>query len=122
MNEFNFTHEEIDGTFLYTMYDGDIEILKSVFEEFVSNHDDTIEKLESAYSTNNPAELGTTIHKFKPTFSYTGFSKIVQSLQLLESKCAQIEDFTEIEHEFVTVLAKIRLTKQIISDELSNFD
>jgi hypothetical protein len=122
MNEFNFTHEQIDGTFLYTMYDGDIEILKSVFEEFVTNHDDTVEKLEGAYKTNNPQELGTTIHKFKPTFSYTGFTDIVQSLQYLENKCTLIIEVGEIESDFEAVLTKIKTTKHIISEELSNFD
>ncbi len=122
MNEFNFTHEQIDGTFLYTMYDGDIEILKSVFEEFVTNHDDTVEKLVAAYNSNSPQELGTTIHKFKPTFSYTGFTDIVQSLQYLENKCTSINGVIEIRPDFDAALAKIKLTKHIITEELSNFD
>ncbi|MBL7729042.1 MAG: Hpt domain-containing protein [Dinghuibacter sp.] len=116
---FIFTSAEIDAEYLNNLYDGDMDLLVSVFEEFVAVLPATIDQLDTDYNKNDPALLKQSLHGCKGAFGYTGFSSISQSMQYLENKLAFISSVSEIQPEFKELMKQVGETGNIIRNELA---
>lgn len=116
---FIFNNPEIDAEYLNSLYDGDRELLISVFEEYSDALPATVEHLAADFQKNDPVLFKQTVHGYKGSFGYTGFSNISQSMQYIENKVAYLDDLEEIRAEFELVLQQVKHSGKIIQEELA---
>jgi HPt (histidine-containing phosphotransfer) domain-containing protein len=119
---FIFISPEIDTEYLNTLYEGDTDILKSIFEEYLAALPETVEKLKEDFDKNDLLQLKATIHKYKSTFGYVGFTNISQSMQYLENKCSFVNEAAELEADFRKVQEQVVNTRLIVTTELAQLN
>jgi HPt (histidine-containing phosphotransfer) domain-containing protein len=115
---FNFISSEIDSEYLNTLYDGETDILTSVFEEYLATHEEMVAKLRTAFEGHEAQPFKEAVHKYKSTFGYAGFTGISQSMQYIENKCAFVTALNELAADFEAVMIQIENTRPIITAEL----
>jgi HPt (histidine-containing phosphotransfer) domain-containing protein len=113
-----FKSPEIDAEYLNTLYEGDKDILVPVFEEYLSTLPEILEKLSEGFRSNQPALMKQVAHKYKSTFSYTGFTNISQSMKYIEEKCGFLTSLDELKADFEQAISQIEGTKFILENEL----
>jgi HPt (histidine-containing phosphotransfer) domain-containing protein len=116
---FIFNSPEIDADYLNSLYEGETDILSSVFEEYLATLDEMIDKLQTSFASNSPQLFKETIHKYKSSFGYAGFTTISKSLQYIENKCTFVNSLEELHGDFDSLLLPIRNTRDIVTHELA---
>jgi hypothetical protein len=118
-NEFIFSSPEIDGHYLSALYEGDADILKSVFLEFLSSLQEAITRIENSFNTGNQLEYKTVLHKYKSSFGYVGLTGTLQYMQELEDKTVFVSNTNDLAGEHQKLMEQIKPSAVIIANELS---
>jgi HPt (histidine-containing phosphotransfer) domain-containing protein len=111
--------KRLDSNFLQSVYEGDLEHAQMVFEQFIEYTPEQIKEIEENFSAGNLKGLGEQIHKIKPMFSFVGLTDLTSEAELLEKKCKEIADVTEISGLYNNFKTNYSIHFPIIQNELS---
>jgi PAS domain S-box-containing protein len=93
-SEFKFD-ESLDVDYLNSIYDGDVEYAKEMFEIFFDSSAVEFRMIEGLLEDNSMSEAKSIVHKLKPSFSMVGLTQVGLLMDELERK---LEDDTQNEY------------------------
>ncbi len=111
MSNFTFQYNpQLDGAFLKSIYDDDLETAIISFEQFLKLHPQQIGEIEESFKEGNIDSFRMKIHKAKPTFSYVGLTAISAKAEAVEQLCLtanSVQELNKVYGEFKTCLQQL---------------
>jgi HPt (histidine-containing phosphotransfer) domain-containing protein len=87
----NFVFDQrLDGEFLGSIYEGDMEHAEMVFEKFLDTIGPQMDEIRSNYHSQDVESFRKSVHKIKPVLSYVGLTVLTNQAALLENQCKEI--------------------------------
>lgn len=79
--------ERLDREFLESMFEGDLDHARVVFEQFLQLAPAQMQEIESRYQEGILEEFRQKVHKIKPVFSFVGLTQMTSLAESLENQC-----------------------------------
>ncbi|MFM2145853.1 MAG: hypothetical protein RL732_689 [Bacteroidota bacterium] len=115
-NSFIF-NDKIDHEFILGLYDGDYTYIEKIFEMTAGQLAQELTELERAYQGNDPVALGSTVHKLKPGFGYTGLPLLQEQCQTFEDLCRNATHSAELEHAYSVLWQELKSALALLQYE-----
>ena len=97
MNNLPFSFDKrLDSEFLQSMYEGDVEHASMIFSLYVDMAPGLIKDIDESFALGTVELLRSQVHKLKPTFSFVGLTKITKNAEVLEERCKETSDISDI--------------------------
>ncbi len=109
---------ELDGVFLYSLYEDDLAYAKEVFESFLKDTKQEFEQIKEWYKKNEIKNIRHKLHKIKPTFSFVGLPDITEKTEKLIIACDSATDINSIEPTCTDLFTEIEGSFLLIENEL----
>lgn len=90
----------IDLSYLKEVATGDTEFIIEMIDVFLLQTPGYIEQLTAAIDQKDWTKMADLSHKIKPTFTFMGVMSAKDSLQMIETKSRNQEDYDEIVSEY----------------------
>lgn len=119
MNETFFEfNEQLDGSFLNSIYEGDKEHAKMIFDKFLSSVNVYLTEIEHGYNSGNAELFRKAIHKFKPVLSFVGLTKLTVSAELIEKRCNEVTDVNTLSGLYIPFKTEVKKMIPFIETDL----
>jgi len=119
MNETFFEfNEQLDGSFLNSIYEGDKEHAKMIFDKFLSSVNVYLTEIEHGYNSGNAELFRKAIHKFKPVLSFVGLTKLTGSAELIEKRCNEVTDVNTLSGLYIPFKTEVKKMIPFIETDL----
>lgn len=119
MSNFTFQYSpKLDGAFLKSVYEDDLDIAIINFDEFLKMLPQQLHEMQQSFEEGNINGFRMTIHKVKPTFSYVGLTAISAKADVLEQMCLTIKSIREIDNKYVDFKTCLHQLIPVVQEEL----
>jgi ribosome maturation protein Sdo1 len=115
--DFTFS-EELNQSFLQTLYEGDILYASEVFDSFLTGTKAEFEELVKLYREKDIKKIRHKLHKIKPTFGFVGLTKLTEEIESAITACDTSSDISKTELVLSNILDKIKNIFPLIEVEL----
>jgi HPt (histidine-containing phosphotransfer) domain-containing protein len=110
-------NEKMDTEALYSLYADDFAYIEEMFATTLQHFDADFSTAQLAYETGNIEDLRKAIHKIKPTFGYTGLSKVQSLCKDFEDQCTKAAAITDITEGYIHIKNSMLEAKDTIQNE-----
>ena len=116
--EFSFD-SRLDADFLKDVYEGDLEHVQMIFEQFVKLTPVQMNDIEDSFQTGAVENFRQKVHKLKPIFSFVGLTGLTTKAEILEKKCKEITNINEINNLYKDLKNNYAVFFPVIENELT---
>jgi hypothetical protein len=110
--------KKLDQTFLESLYGGDLQYARDVFEGFLSDTKNEFEKIKNDYQQNSLENMRQKLHKIRPTFSFVGLTALTEKTETIIGACDASSNTTEIEPGCSELFRDIEESFRLVANEL----
>ncbi|HEY6502819.1 MAG TPA: Hpt domain-containing protein [Chitinophagaceae bacterium] len=111
-------NNELDQTFLQSLYGDDLEYAQEVFEGFLSETKKEFEAIKNDYGQNDVKKIRQKLHKIKPTFSFVGLTALTERTEMIIAACDAASNTGEIEPGCSALFKEIEASFLLVENEL----
>ncbi|HKP31600.1 MAG TPA: Hpt domain-containing protein [Chitinophagaceae bacterium] len=115
MHVFN---NNIDGTFLFSLYGRDKDCLLDVFRSALQQLSAELPVLQKHKEEKDLANLKRSVRKIKPLFGFVGLTKMQSECHEFEEKCEKVDDHNKLEPEYQQFISQVQESASILEMEI----
>ncbi len=109
----------LDGAFLETIYEGDMEHAEMVFDQFVRTMPGQLSEIKSYYQSSDLENFRKNVHKIKPVLSYVGLTGLTEKAAVIESRCKQVVTMQDVAGLYSSFSTELDEMLPVIENELT---
>lgn len=110
-------NENIDGDYLYSLYEDDYQYIEEIFATTLLHFDGDLQSLQQAYEAADTTSLKKAIHKIKPTFGFVGMPSLQEICQKFEDICQKAATTDELKAQYLQIVPTLAAGKELIADQ-----
>ncbi len=119
MNNIPFSFDKrLDSEFLQSMYEGDMEHATTIFSMFVDMAPGFVKDIDESFALGTIEPVRSQVHKLKPTFSFVGLTQLAKKAEVLEERCKETSDISDIKDLYNELKSNYAQSFPIIEKEL----
>lgn len=115
--DFNF-NSCLDSEFLASVYEGDMEHVQIIFEQFVSVIPAQMNEIDQLFIQGDVEQFRQKVHKLKPVFSFVGLTSLTAEAEIIEKKCSLIRSLNEVEDVYKIFKSNYTSSLSVVKEEL----
>lgn len=120
MGEAEFVFDgRLDGAFLESIYEGDMEHAEMVFDQFLRTIPGQLNEIKDYYHQSDIENFRKNVHKIKPVLSYVGLTALTGKAAVLESQCKQISSIQDVSGLYSSFSSELDEMLPVIENELT---
>ncbi len=109
----------LDGAFLESIYEGDMEHAEMVFDQFLNTLPSQLNEIKDYYQNSDIENFRKNVHKIKPVLSYVGLTTLTEKAGVLESRCKQVASIQDVEGLYSSFSMELHDMIPVIENELT---
>lgn len=109
----------LDGAFLETIYEGDMEHAEMVFDQFVRTIPGQLNEIKSYYQSSDLENFRKNVHKIKPVLSYVGLTALTDKAAVIESRCKQVVSIQDVAGLYSSFSTQLDEMLPVVENELT---
>ena len=109
----------LDGAFLESVYEGDMEHAEMVFDQFLRTIPGQLNEIKDYYQNSDIENFRKNVHKIKPVLSYVGLTSLTDKASLLEKECKQVGSIQDVSGLYSSFSTELNAMIPIIENELT---
>jgi|SRR6185437_412530 len=110
--------QRLDNEFLQSIYEGDAEHAMVVFSQFLQMVPPMMKDIDESYKAGIVEDFRKKVHKVKPVFSFVGLTTLTKKAELLETKCKEVSEISDISNLYKELKNQYSLGFPIIEKEV----
>ena len=108
----------LNAAYLESMYDGDLEHVQMIFEQFAELTPAQMKEVEESFETGVPDKFRQKLHMVKAIFSFVGLTNLTASVDVMEKKCMEISSLSELEGNYKEFKSDFNTLFPVIENEI----
>lgn len=109
----------LDGAFLASVYEGDMEHAEMVFDQFVRTIPGQLNEIKSYYQSSDLENFRKNVHKIKPVLSYVGLTGLTDKAAVIEHRCKQVNTIQDVAGLYSSFSTELDEMLPVIQNELT---
>lgn len=109
----------LDGAFLESVYEGDMEHAEMVFDQFLRTIPGQLNEIKDYYQRSDIENFRKNVHKIKPVLSYVGLTALTGKAAVLENQCKQISSIQDVSGLYSSFSIELDEMLPVIKNELT---
>jgi hypothetical protein len=108
----------LDGAFLESIYEGDMEHAEMVFDQFLRTIPGQLKEIKDHFHSSDIENFRKNVHKIKPVLSYVGLTALTEKAAVLEKQCKQVVSIHDVSGLYSSFSIELNEMLPIIENEL----